>query len=99
MRKTGITFIVEGEYATDVDENGELIDWQPFETKDLRTDGKNSITIWSQLTAIDDQELADMVNRAVVVVDWLREERGWIGFDAGLYRQSTSECVFSWELR
>ncbi len=98
MRKTGIRFFVEGEYATRLDENGEFADWQPFETRDLRADGKEEIIIWSQFDGIDAEELECMISRAVNVIDWMREERGWDGFNASLYRSTTNERVFSWEI-
>ena len=103
MLTIGYRFYVTGEFCKHLrglpDPADE--DWEVFEMPDLHPSGKDVFTVWvPNFREHCDEALKEAIERAIVVVDWMRGERGWDGFYAGLWapRKEGGERLFSWEL-
>ena len=97
--RIGHRFHVEGEFCERLrglpNPNDE--DWRVFDTSDLHPSGKDVFTVWvPNFREHCDEAREEAVERAIVVVDWMRGERGWEGFYADL--QLADRKVFSWKL-
>ena len=104
MFKVGYRFTVEGYYCVHLqglpDPNDE--DWQLFDLDDLHPGRKNVITVMvANYDTPCEAAKQEAVERAVHVVEWMRGEKGWQGFDAKLWLlkgQNPDGRVFRWEL-
>jgi hypothetical protein len=95
----GYRLHVEGEFCERLrglpDPNDE--DWKVFDMSDLHPSGKDTFTVWvPNFREHCDEAREEAVERAIVVVDWMRGERGWEGFYADLWLADRK--VFSWKL-
>ena len=99
MATIGYHFYVEGEFCKRLrglpDPSDE--DWEVFVTPDLHPFGKDAFTVWvSNFREHCDEAREKAAERAIEVVEWIRGERNWEGFDANLYLANRK--IFSWEL-
>ena len=112
MKRTGLSFSVEGEYVTEGDykvrtDEGGFMDpsdqnWIPFSNADIHPFGKPTFTAWSQFSDLNKQDIQELTDQVVQVIDWLRQERDWALFDATLWLHRGKDDdplrVFRWEL-
>lgn len=105
MKHTGILFYVEGEYVTKGDWQGCLDpadeNWTFFENADLHPFGKRFFTAWCTCRELTQSDIHDCAMQIVQVIDWLRQERNWCGFDATLWlhtNTSKPRKMFQWEI-
>lgn len=112
MKRTGLSFYVEGEYVTEsdyrlrTDEGGFMDpkdqDWIPFSNVNIHPFGKPTFTAWSQFSDLNEKDIQELTDQVVQVIDWLRQERDWALFDAILWLHRGEHDdplqVFHWEL-
>jgi len=108
MKKTGLMFYVEGEYVTESDYDPHTNEpteqnWTPFDNADLHPFNKPYFTIWSQFSKLIQKDREEIAGKLLVeLIDWLRQERDWVLFDATLWLHRGSEDkpikMFHWEL-
>ena len=104
MRHLAYRFHVEGEYCEHLEGLPDPADeeWVLFDLRDLHPNQKDHITIWvPNFTTHCDEALQEAIDRAVVVVEWMKDGKGWDGFDASLWLNrgnNKPERVFRWEL-
>lgn len=104
--KIGYIFYIEGEFCEDLqglpDPASE--DWEYFETDDLHPTHESTITIWvPNYRDHCESALKEAVERAVCVVEWMRDCKGWEGFDARLWHgnpgaETRPVEAFKWEI-
>jgi len=105
MKRTGLEFYVIGEYVTAFDWEGHTDpgdeNWLPFDNADIHPFSKTFFTAWSQFDDLTDLDRAELANEIVAVINWLRHERDWYGFNATLWLHRGTESpvrIFHWEL-
>lgn len=104
MFKIGYRFTVRGEYCVHLlglpDPNDE--DWELFELCDLHPGRMDVITVMvANYNAPCEAAKEEAIERAVHVIEWMRGEKGWQGFDAHLWTckgDDLHERAFRWEL-
>jgi hypothetical protein len=86
-RRVSYVFRVDGEYCERLkglpDPADE--DWEYFDMHDLHPGGADHITILTDYAETCPEAQAAAVSKAVTVVEWMQEEKGWEGFDATLW--------------
>ena len=112
MKRTGLSFYVEGEYVTESDYRPRTNtsgftdpsdqDWIPFSNADIHPFGKPTFTAWSQFSDLNEKDTQELTDQLVQVINWLYQERDWILFDATLWlhrgKASKPRRMFRWEL-
>jgi hypothetical protein len=105
MKCTGISFYVEGEYVTESDwhplADPKDQDWIPFDNSDIHPWSKPFFTAWSQFDELTEKDVQEMADQIVEVINWLYQERDWVGFCATLWLhrgQGKPQRMFRWEI-
>jgi len=105
MKRTGVECHVEGEYVLEPDWKGyddpNNENWQPFDNADIHPFGKPFFTAWSQFDVLTDKDRDELTDQIITVIDWLRQERDWCGFDATLWLHRGTELpvrIFRWQV-
>jgi len=106
MKRTGLSFYVEGEYVRESDwkevNDPNDQDWIPFDNVDIHPFKRPYFTAWSQFSELTDDDYEELTDVIVTVIDWLYQELDWGGFYATLWlyrgEEQKPKKVFLWEL-
>jgi hypothetical protein len=101
--RVGYVFYVEGEYCENLQDLPDPADedWVPFQMQDLHPGGEDRIAIWTHYSEPCPEAEEEAIAKAITIVEWMREEKDWEGFDASLWLwrgEQAHKRVFRWEL-